>query len=189
MHTSDIFGLKGTLVIPKAEQRQFIDEFSEFLKSKHVEFTGDIGSKFIKIGKEVPKIPIDSLKLSQRVKKILYREEIFDLGTLSTYYEEDITNFRGLGEGAYQELLGVLEEHGIHPISYMNETTDFKYFCHFERKELHMNNIRTLKELYALSDAEFAQKFHVGTRLYKKLRNKRKEYFSSHGTNSENDNQ
>ena len=127
--------------------------FSEFLKNRNVEFSGNIGKDFIRTGKERAVIPVDTSNLSDRLKRILYSEKVFDLGKLSTYYEEDIMNFHGLGVTGYQELFSVLKEYGIHPVSYMKETKELKFFYRWEKRELYENNIRTLEDVYALSEA------------------------------------
>lgn len=179
---SDILKLEGILVLAENAKQQFTQAFSEFLKIQNVEFCGNIGDNYVKTGKDLPEIPIDSVNLSNRIKKILYRQRIFDLSELSTYFEEDIRSFTGLGEVAYMELLSVLEGYGIHPVSYLKETTDFKGMSLPERKELHMKNIRTLEEIYALSDAEIARIFYCDTHIYNKLVKRKQEQFKKTNT-------
>ena len=174
----NLLKLNGDLILKKGTEQEFIHAFSEFLKSKDVEFSGNIGSDMIRIGNVMPEIPVNSLNLSQRVKKILYGEGIFDLSVFRTYYEEDITGIYGLGPTGYKELLPVLEEHGIHPISFTKETMDFKYFYKWERKELLKNNIRTSEDIFALSETEIATMFTYGSRLYNKLIRFRKKHVS-----------
>lgn len=173
----NLLKMNGVLVLSKGTEQDFINAFSEFLKKETVEFDGTIGSDSIKTGNDMPGIPIDNL--SDRVKKILYRENIFDLKIFSTYYEEDITRFRGLGVVGYREILHELNKHGIFPISYIQETTDFKFFHAFERKELYKNNVRTVEDVLRLSETELARLFQYGSRLYIKLINIRKKHNST----------
>lgn len=173
---SYVIKIDGMLFLDGNSKKDFIQAFSDFLKEKNIEFLGNIGNVKMKTGKSIPVIHIDSVNLSNRIKNVLYREQIFDLGTFSTYYEEDIKKIPGLGNTAYQELLSVLEQHGIHPVSYMKETTDFKRMYPSDRKELHMKNIRTLEDLYALSNEDIVRIFHYGTRLCGKLLKKKQEH-------------
>lgn len=169
---NDILKISGTLSLK--DNNDITKKLLDFLEQLSIEFSGFIGDNYINTVKQNIEIPLDTLKLSTRVKNILYNNNIFSLDELGTYYKEDIEAFKGMGSVSFKELEIALSKYNIHLVSFLEETTDFKKWSYFERRTLHLKNVRTLEKLYSLSDAELARLFYQDTYLYKRLVKKRK---------------